>query len=161
MFGFHTSVATAIKAGAMIAAVSALVVQPYRVMVVSGLSMAPTYANHSVLLTEPVRPDQLKRGMVVIVSMDGGPIVKRIAYLPGDQILQARLGHSWFDMVHMKPLDARALGLLHWRRLTIPQGQVFLLGDNFSLSVDSRRFGCVSMSKITCRLIDQRPRVPE
>ncbi len=113
------------------------------------------------LLTEPVRPDQLKRGMVVIVSMDGGPIVKRIAYLPGDQILQARLGHSWFDMVHMKPLDARALGLLHWRRLTIPQGQVFLLGDNFSLSVDSRRFGCVSMSKITCRLIDQRPRVPE
>ncbi len=46
MFGFHTSVATAIKAGAMIAAVSALVVQPYRVMVVSGLSMAPTYANH-------------------------------------------------------------------------------------------------------------------
>lgn len=130
--------------------------QPYRLMMFVGTSMAPTYQSHSVLLTEPVKPDQLTRGMVVIINMDSGPIVKRIAYLPGDKILQAKFGKTWADLIYVHPSNKKSLEKLTSRYYIVPAGQVYVLGDNQAVSCDSRQFGCVSTSRIKKKLVDQR-----
>lgn len=160
MVGLHTWMATALKAGAAFGALSAVFLQPYRMMMFVGSSMEPTYHNYSLLLTEPVSRDQLKRGMVVIVNTASGPIVKRIAYLPGDSILQAKAGSQWYDMILVKPLTKESLSRLKWRHLVVPQGAVFLLGDNMTVSFDSRSIGCISMNEIERRPVDQRPLGP-
>ncbi len=145
------------KAGVTCAVAGMLYMQPYRVMVVVGQSMEPTYSSHSLLLTEPVSPDELEHGMVVIANMDTGPIIKRIAYMPGDTILQAKLGKRWFDMIYMKPKGEKELKHMRWRRFVVPSGMVYVLGDNQRVSYDSKQFGCVAMARIHEKVVDQRP----
>lgn len=156
MIGLHITVATAMKAGATCALLSAIVLQPYRLMMVVGKSMEPTYSSNSLLLTETVRPDQLEKGMVVIVNMDTGPIIKRIAFMPGDEIMQAKMGKQWYDMIFFRSATKKELHKINWRRFKVPPGTVYVLGDNQRVSFDSKEFGCVSMSRITGKLVDQR-----
>jgi len=157
MSGLHSLVIPALKTGLICAAISALYIQPYRAMVFVGPSMEPTYQSFSVLLTKPVRPEELVRGMVVIINMDSGPIVKRIAFLPGDGFLQAEAGRARMDLIYMHPDNTKSRGKVRFRRIIIPPGKVFVLGDNQPVSLDSKDFGCVDMSRITQMPVDQRP----
>ncbi len=131
--------------------------QPYRPMVVIGRSMEPTYGRDSVVLTAPARPDQLKRGAVVVIDMDSGPIVKRIAFVAGDRIDQALMDGTWVDMVFVRAPNSKAMAKLHWREFVVPKNMVYLLGDNQSVSYDSKQFGCVSTARIHRIVADQRP----
>lgn len=131
--------------------------QPFRPMVVVGRSMEPTYSNGSVEMTEPARPDQIKAGKVVVIDMDSGPIIKRIAFAPGDRILQAKLDGRWTDLIYVRPIKEGHFERLHWRLFVIPPGMVYVLGDNQEVSYDSKQFGCIPMSRIHRILVDQRP----
>jgi signal peptidase I len=131
-------------------------IQPFRPMVVVGHSMEPTYKNASVVLTEPVRPDQIRPGQVVVIDMDSGPIVKRIAFGPGDQFMQAFLAGKWTDLIYVRPTGRKSLANYRWREYTIPPGKAYVLGDNQAVSYDSKQFGCVSLSRIHRILLDQR-----
>jgi len=157
MLGLQPTVATTMKVGAAFALASALYLQPYRVMVVMGDSMEPSYSSHSLLLVEPVSPDQLAAGMVVIVNRKSGPIIKRIAYMPGDVIQQARVSGQWFDMTYMRPATGKQLTGITSRRFVVPPNTVYILGDNQRVSYDSKHFGCVPVSEIREKVCDQRP----
>ncbi len=156
MIGLHSPVATASKLGVTLALASLVYLQPYRIMVLDGSSMAPTYLNHSILLTEPVRQDRLTKGMVVQIDLDSGPIVKRIAFMPGDKIRQMKIAGAWCDMVMVHPIDRQSTARLETRTYTIPPGFVYVLGDNLTVSCDSRQLGLIPMSRIKHAPIDQR-----
>jgi len=147
----------AVKVGVTCAIAGLAYVQPYRPMVVVGHSMEPTYSNHSVVLTKPVQADQIKEGDVVVINMSSGPIVKRIAFGPGDKFLQAFLDGHWVDLIYVRPTTRKSLSMGRWREFTIPDGMVYVLGDNQAVSYDSKQFGCVPMSRIQRILVDQRP----
>lgn len=128
--------------------------QPFRPMVVIGDSMAPTYANGSVLLTTPVdRP--LVRGDVVVVDTPTGPIVKRIALLPGDHRYQLQNPDGWYDMPRVVvPHHPHKRTVV--RSVPVPAGTIYVLGDNLELSTDSRSFGPVDAEKVVRLIADQR-----
>jgi signal peptidase I len=156
MVNLHIPLTVAKWAGITCAMAVAAYKQPYRPMVVVGKSMSPTYANLSVVMTEPVRPDQIRAGEVVVIDMPTGPIVKRIAYAPGDKFLQVNNEGDWIDLIYVRPITNKIYQKRQWREYTIPQGMVYVLGDNQEVSYDSKEFGCVPVSHIHRVLVDQR-----
>lgn len=127
--------------------------QPIQPVVVMGSSMEPTFKNMQCLLTTR-RFDTIRRGDVVVFQQDGGTIIKRVAYLPGDKITVFMDSYKWripacadedYDLRRSK--DPR-------KTIVVPPGTVFVLGDNANDSVDSRDFGPVPIESISGKVLD-------
>jgi len=118
--------------------------------------MSPTYDGESVHLISRIT-GHVYKGEVVVVKSPMGTVIKRIAFLPGDTILQVKTAAGWNDGVELRT-KPKGRGHLSRRTFVIPPGQVYLLGDNRAQSIDSRSFGTVPISDILGALVDQRPR---
>ena len=161
-------VVTIVGAVAIVLAIKAWVVNPYRI---PSSSMEPTLhcarpaagceagfsdrvlANRFIYhFTEP------KRGDIVVFETPpearercgaGGTFVKRLIGLPGENLeLRSRKGLTYV-YIDGKPLDESGY-LADQRRDTgpaktvkVPEGQYFMMGDNRSQSCDSREWGTV------------------
>lgn len=130
--------------------------QPLRPMVFVGESMTPTYRSGEFALTVPAKGD-LKIGDIVIIDRPNGTIVKRVASLPGDQIVQMRAGSDWIDGSNLR--RSFVLDSPFGRLYTIPKGYVYVLGDNKEGSTDSRDFGPVPISSISRKILNPREQV--
>lgn len=109
---------------------------------VSGLSMQPTLRNGQRLLATPIinLAGGLHDGDMVVIA-EGGPasyIVKRIYRIGGEVV-----DPLW------KPIDA-TFDLNGYR---VPEGSVYVLGDNRMVSEDSRMFGPVPVSQVVAKVI--------
>jgi signal peptidase I len=127
------------------------------VSVVSGASMAPTYAAGARVYTAPITAP-LERGDIVLID-DGHQeyALKRIVGLPGETV------HLWRGrvFVNRKMLSEPYLPKYTYTfpdersgALTFKLGavQFFVLGDNRVCSVDSRAYGPVETSRIRSRV---------
>src|ERR1700733_5494786 len=157
MLTWHLRHLTALKAAATCGVLGICYLQPLRPMVFDGGSMEPTYRNRSVVFTTPVQPQELHKGDVVVIDMPTGPIVKRIAFMPGDKILRVWFKGYWMDMVFVRPSNRPEPLPSNWGLFTVPSDTVYVLGDNSNVSDDSRHFGCVPMALVRRKLVDQRP----
>ena len=87
------------------------------------------------------------------VCQAGGTFVKRIVGLPGEHMAM-RNGHVWIDGVRLRePYIAagyRGTETGSWAR--VPADSYFVLGDNRSISCDSRRWGAVRRGNIIGRV---------
>jgi signal peptidase I len=140
-------------------ALTVLSLQPYRPLVFTGNSMAPTYANRELVLAS-TDVGQVSRGDIVVITKDKKSIVKRVAYVEGDAIHYYYISGEWqcglettFDL---KVLNEK----FPHRQVRIPPGFVFVLGDNYVESQDSRVFGLVDVADISAKVPNARPRVP-
>lgn len=126
-------------------------IQPARPMKFVGTSMSPTYKSGEMAVTVPANGD-LAVGDVVVINMPEGPIVKRVAYLPGDKIYQVASPAAASDLLPESPFanDDRP-GVIQSRIL--PEGYVYVLGDNRDNSLDSRVFGAVPRGWIKQKLL--------
>jgi signal peptidase I len=115
-------------------------VLPVRLMRVGSASMAPTISPGDLLVVHswgsPARMD--------VVAVDAGDevLVKRVAAVGGDRVAI----EDGVLVVDGAPVcetaaDPRALDGVWIGPLTVPPGELFLLGDNRGDSVDSRTFG--------------------
>jgi signal peptidase I len=123
--------------------------QPYRVVVVQGRSMSPTFADGQILVAK--RLDHKPQvGDVVIMNRDGDTIIKRIARVPGDCIEEAYvpLMHRWIEIMTPATRSLVRRGVLACRVTRVPDGQVYVLGDNPDVSLDSRMFGTLPVASI-------------
>lgn len=149
-------------------------------VVVQGASMNPTLQDSEVVLVDkrafglrvPVWGARLggqepQLGDVVVFDgPDGDNWIKRVAAVPGDQVVYME-DRGWFrNGQFLAP--AMPGEHPHWlilrgaRRLPVPGGRtwelpvpgstVFLLGDNPSVSLDSRRIGLVPMDRLKGRV---------
>lgn len=149
----------------LLAIVLAMVIMTFigRSFVVEGASMEPTLHNREriivkkisyrfrepargeiIVLKNPWRPDQSGMAAVVeavreLVDFSGSmrPYIKRVVAVAGDRV-QIRNG-----ILHLngKPVDEPYVNEMVWSDygpLTVPQGHVFVLGDNRNNSDDSR-----------------------
>ena len=77
------------------------------------------------------------KGDIVVVDTPDGFIIKRIAYLAGDEIDPDDRPFDW-------PITPN---------MVVPPGSVYVLGDNRSESEDSRAFGPVNLDRIVGKVM--------
>jgi signal peptidase I len=133
----------------------------FRLTIVRGDSMLPTYHNGQLLLVNRLKFLQppLKKGDVVLVKMGNDIIIKRVAYLPGEVIprtesLNFREVRDYFEVIKM-PSDFNPN--LIWEEYKVPANNYVVLGDNADVSEDSRRFGPVESGDILGHVVNPQP----
>ena len=144
--------------------VSLFVVRRY---VEDGPSMEPTIKNGQQLIVSRGYSEP-KHGDIIVFSQselskygqsDKLNLVKRVIGLPGEQVKVSNGQVKVFNAAHpdgFNPdtgytVEGQTAGFVN--NTTIPQGDVFVLGDNRPDSLDSREFGPVPIKNIIGRVI--------
>lgn len=158
--------------GALLGVVSFLLVRDgYIAATALGGSMEPTYSQGDRLVAEKVGSGQLRRGDVVLISAPDrykGYAVTRIVGLGGDRV--ACCTDADTDTDGKVTVDGTPFPEPYLKRgfagdgygpyeVTVPEGRLFLLGDNRGNSMDSRFFlgehsGTIAESQVRGRLTD-------
>lgn len=134
---------------------------------VEGVSMAATLRSGEVVLVERTALTDLARGDVIVFNppipgYSGEPYVKRVIGLPGDTVTiqdgsvyvnGAKLAEPYLTAGEITLPDARATSADAAESFTVmvPAGTVFVLGDNRTLSYDSRAYGPVPLASVVGR----------
>lgn len=97
--------------------------------------MHPTLTHGQLLLTRP-RGGRLEVGDIVVIAMEGGErYAKRIAAGPGD-LVELEAGRLF---VNQRSYDGRPRRTgAHVQTWRVPDGHIFVVGDNLGQSDDSR-----------------------
>ena len=130
--------------------------QPYKLVVVCGKSMMPTYKNGQILLAKRTK-DFKKSDVVVALSDDRQLIVKRILYTPEEYYYYILRKDGAFELIkdnsYRSILHVKAIDDSYMMELKVPKNYYYLIGDNYNNSDDSRRFGTVSQDEILYKVI--------
>jgi signal peptidase I len=139
----------ALVTAVVLLATAAAGVATVQVVTVDGDSMMPTLHNGQFVLAVR-RAGRPRVGDIVLIRRDRDILVKRVAYLPSQQVAPLDL-----------PLFARCSDYFEAGRrphsLRVPAGRVVVMGDNRANSDDSRRFGPVRMADVVGRVIAVSP----
>lgn len=123
-------------------------------MVIEGPSMEPTlYYNERVVVEKlSYFVHQPRRGDVVVIDMPGHaePLIKRVLALPGETVTIEN-GQVFIDGSLVVEPWTPQLGGPDYAPTLVPEGHVFVLGDNRGHSNDSRAFGPINVSQIVGR----------
>jgi len=132
---------------------SAVVLLP--VIRMTGDSMAPTVNRGDILIA--LRGDEMKRGDLVVFYTEGKKmLLKRVVAMSGDhvEIDEAGVLSVNGEAQHEPYVSFRSIGECDLEfPYTVPNGSIFVLGDNRELSLDSRSnaIGCVKQEQIIGR----------
>ena len=153
---------------AKIVIIALLIVVPIRYFIfqpffVRGQSMEPNFHNGDYLIVDEIsyRFGEPQRGEVVVFKCPDNPsqrYIKRIVGLPGErieikagQVLIYQNGtNQVLDESGYLPEFLQTLGNIE---ISLDQDEYFVLGDNRSLSSDSRRWGSLPEENIIGRVI--------
>lgn len=135
----------------IIAGTAAGLLYYFPVLKVKDSGMEPTLAQGEVVVVS--RGDQAKREKMIAFRSNGEVMMKRVIGLPGDKIFIRRNGTV---LVNDKELDESYIKEKKYGECdlkfpyTVPEGQVFVLGDNREISIDSRSesIGCIPKKDI-------------
>lgn len=120
--------------------------------VVRGQSMEPTLHDNQRVIVEKLSyrlTGGPHRGDVVVLRLDGARdmLIKRVVALPGETVA-VQDGRVWVDGVPLAEPWAIRQGGPDFPPTVVPEGHIFVLGDNRSHSNDSRSFGPVPLGNI-------------
>lgn len=128
---------------------------PYKLVIVVGNSMYPTFKNGQILLAK--KYDQIRRNDIVVAYTDySGIIVKRVSLVPGDHYYfyidkeRIYLDDSYETINNFKK-NHSDINLFDFE---LHKDRYFLIGDNYKNSEDSRFFGPVEKSDIKYKVIN-------
>ena len=98
--------------------------------------------------------EDLKQGDLVLYETDDGWQLKRVMALEGDRVVVNSYGEIRVNSseYRMDSFAGRTEDTgVSTRRLTVPEGEIFVQGDQLSLSVDSRNrdYGTVPLEKVS------------
>lgn len=131
---------------------------PIRPAVVRGESMLPTLKDGQFFWLDRgyFRTHPVMRGDVIVFQHEGVTYVKRVYALGGDSVWVLRTPDGIPDALltpgkeveRLQRLTQQLPGMGRVRRITIPEGFMFLVGDGGNCSFDSRNFGAIPESDL-------------
>ena len=129
--------------------VRGFVIEPF---LVNGPSMEPTLWTGERLFVSKIsyRLGTPKRGDVVMFKYPLNPAkdyVKRVVAVGGDTI-ELRVGRLYVNGQQVQEPYVHFAGLYNMNALSVPEGTIFVMGDNRTNSEDSREFGPVKLSLV-------------
>jgi signal peptidase I len=137
------------------------VAAPY---IVSGSSMEPTFYDVHYLIVDRLSYDfeTPQRGDVIVFDLPqdkSRALIKRVIGLPGETVVLDGNSVTVINAAHPEGftlsepyLDPDDLGGATNMRITLPQDEYFVLGDNRKVSADSRLWGTLPRSDIVGRV---------
>jgi signal peptidase I len=147
-------VVACVLALALVASVTGLL--PWQVMRVGSASMEPTIPPGAAVLVDRWADEIDRMDVVVVDPPDGvGPqLVKRVVAVGGDEIgLEDGVLVVNGSPVCEPTIDPALIDAEYFGPVTVPSGELFLLGDNRQSSVDSRVFGTVPADDVQGRVL--------
>ncbi len=139
--------------------ITILFIFAFRVVNVDGTSMKPTLQNNDKVVVSTVGYEAERGDIVVISSTDGlkEPIIKRIIAVGGDTVdinfTTGVVTVNGTEEDYTDELTSQQFDIAF--PITVPEGTVFVLGDNRGNSLDSRstRVGCVDERLIVGKVL--------
>lgn len=139
--------------------ITILFIFAFRVVNVDGTSMKPTLQNNDKVIVSTVGYEAKRGDIVVISSTDGlkEPIIKRIVAVGGDTVdinfTTGVVTVNGIEEDYTDELTSQQFDIAF--PITVPEGTVFVLGDNRGNSLDSRstRVGCVDERLIVGKVL--------
>jgi signal peptidase I len=125
---------------------------------VEGFSMVPTLQNDEFVLVNRLAyqmgPHQ--RGDIIVFHHPSGQkqedLIKRVIGLPGDHV-RAEAGSIYVNDIQLKEDKYTAAPPAYSGEWVVPEGQLFVLGDNRNNSSDSHQWGFVPFDDIVGKAI--------
>lgn len=120
----------------------------------SGDSMNPTYYNEETLIVDKISfnfKNNIDRYKVIVFEKDNIQYVKRVIGIPGDKIYISENGEIYINGKVYKEeykFDKITDAGLASNEIELGINEYFVLGDNRSISLDSRSFGVVTKNEI-------------
>ncbi len=143
----------------LIALVLSLIIRSFVAerFIVEGHSMQPTLHDKEMVLVLKVayKVSPVRRGDVVVFKYPfdtSKDYIKRVVALGGDTV-QMRLGRVYVNGQLQEESFVRSPGFFDMESRQIPEGAVFVMGDNRTDSEDSRSFGPVSTELIKGKVV--------
>jgi signal peptidase I len=133
-------------------------------IIVDGLSMMPTLHDHDRMIVNKLsykigEPDRFD--IVVFHAPEGKDYIKRVIGLPGDKVEYRNdtlyingkaIDEPYLDEYKKDVIDGPWTEPFTLKELTgqetVPEGELFVMGDNRRYSKDSRHIGTVPMEKV-------------
>lgn len=141
----------------------ALMGSRFRPVVIWGESMRPAFKSGQVALMDKRSSDlsHLKRGDIIVFHHGREIFIKRVFALQGETIRMLNFSNGATGMIGDDAFPADRIlrlarthpGQVHISPLRIPQGKVFVVGDNRTYSVDSREFGPIPVTAIVGKVV--------
>jgi signal peptidase I len=125
----------------------------FRIIIVSGYSMAPTYHNGQVLLMKRFAVNYDYGDIIILKQEDQKDLVKRVIGLPGD-VIRLEMGKIFRNDIELSPYTCEEETLATY---VLEENEYFVIGDNYKDSIDSRQFGPVSGEDISGKIISLNP----
>lgn len=124
---------------------------------VEGTSMVPTLQNEEFVLVNRLayQMGTHQRGDIIVFHHPSGQkqedLIKRVIGLPGDRV-KAESGSIYVNDVQLKEeyIEAAPAYTGEW---VVPEGQLFVLGDNRNNSSDSHQWGFVQFDDIVGKAV--------
>ena len=125
------------------------------ILQVTGTSMSPTLQEGQVLMAS--KGHDFKTGEVIAFYYNNKILVKRVIAMPGDWVNISEDGTVYVnDIAIDEPyLKEKALGDCNIELpYQVPESKIFVMGDNRSVSLDSRNtaIGCISEEQVVGRI---------
>lgn len=119
--------------------------------IIVGNSMQNTFQNHDrVVASRLLSKFKLKRGDIIICKVDRKNVVKRIIALPGEHIVIKNFVYVNKKKLHEPYVNNHCVSNVD---IILKNDEYFIMGDNRSLSRDSRFFGPAKKSNLIAKVL--------